>query len=66
MTPRVRRKYREGRPCQDCGRRRPTTVIHFWATGMAYTVCGECIEPYRAIILAPCRPGCIHSKGAAA
>lgn len=58
---RVRRRYRIGRPCQDCGRRwKPTTVVYWWATGGAYCVCGDCIRPYRRVILAPCRPGCTH------
>lgn len=55
-----RRRYRIGRPCQDCGRRRPTTVVYWWSSGTPYTVCGDCIRPYRHSILAPCRPGCAH------
>lgn len=36
--------------CQDCGRHRRVTVIEFWATGMLYRVCGECIRAYRGSI----------------
>lgn len=57
----IRRRYRKnGRRCQDCGRPwKPTTLIRFWATGMPYWVCGECIRPYRGMILKPCRhPEC--------
>jgi len=58
----TRRRYRIGRPCQDCGRReKPTTTIYWWASGWAYVVCGECIRPYRRSILAPCSPACVHN-----
>ena len=67
MNRTARRRYRIGRPCQDCGRPwKPTTVIYFWASGMPYSVCGECIRPYRRMILAPCRPGCAHMPGVSA
>ncbi len=49
---RKRRKYAEGR-CQDCGHIKPVTTVKSWATGMAYTVCGECFKPYRGEILKP-------------
>lgn len=53
-----RRWHRPGRydsaGCQDCGRRRPWTVITFWTTGYRYRVCGDCIRPYRRVILRPC------------
>ena len=50
----TRRRYRHGRPCQDCGRKwKPTTEIVFWATGFRYFVCGECVRPYRRVILTP-------------
>jgi hypothetical protein len=42
-----------GPRCEDCGQYRPWTVITFWATGMRYRVCGDCIDAYRGIILAP-------------
>jgi hypothetical protein len=42
---RKRRKYSEGK-CNDCGRHRPVTQVAFWATGMKYVVCGQCIKPY--------------------
>jgi hypothetical protein len=47
----IRRRYRKGRRCQDCGRSRPTTIITFWSSGYRYIVCGECIRPYRSMIL---------------
>ena len=50
---RVRRKYRTGHRCQDCGWNKPTTVIVWWASGGTYRVCGECIRPYRGSILGP-------------
>lgn len=53
---RVRRKYRPGRRCQDCGWEKPTTEIRFWATGMRYRVCKECIKPYRRQILYETKP----------
>jgi hypothetical protein len=50
----MRRKYSRNSPrCQDCGNFRPSTQIIFWATGYRYWVCGECIDAYRGIILAP-------------
>lgn len=54
-NPMSRRKYtKHGRRCQDCGRDwKPTTEVTFWATGMKYSVCGECIDAYRAVILKP-------------
>ena len=59
---RRRRRYTLGRPCEDCGRPdMPTTVIYWWATGWPYTVCRDCIRPYRRLILAPCSPACIHN-----
>lgn len=62
--PRIRRKYTmptyRGACCEDCGRMRPVTTIYWWASGFAYRVCGECIDAYRAVILAPCQPGCSH------
>ncbi len=49
-----RRRYRLGRPCQDCGdRARPTTRVTFWASGMPYFVCGDCIRAYRHVINHP-------------
>ena len=48
----VRRKWTEG-VCKDCGRLRSTTIITFWATGMPYRVCADCIKPYRGVILKP-------------
>ena len=47
-----RRKWQIGH-CQDCGWERSTTIIVFWATGMQYRVCAECIRPYRGVILKP-------------
>ena len=44
-----RRKYRKGM-CDDCGWFRNVTRITFWATGMKYIVCAECIKPYRGTI----------------
>jgi hypothetical protein len=62
---RIRRKYVmpdvRGPRCEDCGQHRPYTVIYWWASGGAYRVCGSCINAYRGVILAPCRPGCAHS-----
>jgi hypothetical protein len=58
-----RRKYHEGH-CMDCGRVKRVTVIFFWATGMRYVVCAECIKPYRKVILAPCTKECIHNHAA--
>jgi hypothetical protein len=50
----MRRKYRVGRRCQDCGREwKPTTLILFWSSGFQYWVCGDCIRAYRGMILAP-------------
>lgn len=46
-----RRKYYAGQ-CQDCGWHKRVTTIYFWATGMRYVVCAECIKPYRKVILA--------------
>ncbi len=57
-----RRKYFDG-VCRDCGRHRRVTTAYFWATGMAYDVCPECIRPYRKVILKPCSKGCIHCSG---
>lgn len=52
MTRHRRRYYRSSRPCQDCGAtHKPVTLIRFWATGMRYIVCAECIRPYRKIIV---------------
>jgi hypothetical protein len=51
---RKRRKYTIGH-CQDCGHQKRTTAIVFWATGMRYRVCAECIKSYRAVILKPAR-----------
>lgn len=49
-----RRRYKRGMGrCQDCGRERPLTLIHFWATNMPYRVCSECIRPYRTVIMHP-------------
>jgi hypothetical protein len=45
----MKRKYEHGK-CQDCGWEKSTTVIVFWATGMKYRVCAECIKPYRGVI----------------
>lgn len=45
-----RRKYERG-SCQDCGWQRNVTTITFWATGMRYRVCPDCIKPYRSVIL---------------
>lgn len=45
-----RRKYAKGK-CQDCGWIKRVTRIVFWATGMKYDVCAECIKPYRGVIL---------------
>jgi hypothetical protein len=53
----ARRKYEKG-TCRDCGRTRNTTVIRFWVNDMPYRVCADCIKPYRAVILAPCKPNC--------
>lgn len=54
---RVRRVYRMARgrwdACEDCGRIRPRTIIVWWASGGRYRVCGECIAPYRGVILGP-------------
>lgn len=54
---RIRRRYRmpagRGDACEDCGRIRPRTVVVFWASGMRYRVCGECIAAYRRVILGP-------------
>ena len=44
-----KRKYTIG-VCNDCGYSKSTTVITFWASGMKYRVCAECIKPYRGII----------------
>lgn len=57
-----RRVYRKpthaGGACQDCGRPwKPVTVVRWWVSGGTYRVCGECIRPYRGIILAPERKG---------
>ena len=54
----IRRRYRmpayRGATCQDCGRLGfRVTVIAFWASGMRYRVCRECIRAYRGVILAP-------------
>jgi hypothetical protein len=46
----MKRKYEEGH-CQDCGHEKQTTVVVFWATGMKYRVCAECIKAYRKVIL---------------
>lgn len=51
-----RRKYvnpDRARRCEDCGRNRPVTRVEFWATGMPYYVCSDCIRPYRGQILHP-------------
>lgn len=47
---RKRRKYVDGR-CQDCGHEKKITTIVFWATGLNYRVCGQCIKPYHGQIL---------------
>jgi hypothetical protein len=47
-----RRKYVDGK-CQDCGHPKRVAEIIFWATGMKYRVCSECIKPYRGVILKP-------------
>lgn len=54
---RRRRQYVQGR-CEDCGRTKRVTTVIFWATGMRYDVCAECIKPYRRVILKPCVKGC--------
>lgn len=42
------------RRCQDCGRfGRPVTLVTFWATGMPYAVCSDCIRAYREVINHP-------------
>ena len=51
-TPKKRRKYALGR-CQDCGYEKNVTTVKFWATGMLYRVCGQCIRPYRGVINSP-------------
>lgn len=61
-TTRVRRKYYKA-TCQDCGWHKSVTTIYFWATGMKYVVCAECIKAYRKVILAPCSKECIHNLG---
>jgi hypothetical protein len=47
-----RRKYFNGK-CADCGWQKRVTEIIFWATGMKYIVCAECLKPYRKAILKP-------------
>ena len=54
-----KRKYFTGK-CQDCGWEKRVTNIYFWATGMKYRVCAECIKAYRGVILKPCTPDCTH------
>lgn len=50
----IRRKYRVGCRCQDCGRDWvPVTTITFWDSGMRYRVCGTCIKAYRGVINKP-------------
>lgn len=49
----ARRKV--GRPCQDCGWRKPVRVITFWATGFRYRVCADCEKCYRPVICWPVR-----------
>lgn len=51
MTHHRRRYFTTGRRCEDCGRERPRTLIRFWATGMRYVVCAECIRAYRRVIV---------------
>lgn len=58
---RARRKYSDG-ICQDCGHYRNVTTVYFWATGMKYTVCADCIKAYRRVILNPCTKDCTHHK----
>lgn len=57
----MKRKYSQG-TCNDCGWWKRVTTIYFWATGMKYVVCAECIKPYRKVILDPCTKNCIHNK----
>lgn len=45
-----KRRYKTGQCCQDCGHLRRTTVVEFWASGLLYRVCGECVKAYRKVI----------------
>lgn len=46
---RARRFWYAG-TCQDCGWHRRVTMVTFWATGLMYTVCADCLRPYRKMI----------------
>lgn len=56
MSARRRRRYFEHLTCQDCGRHR-ATLVKFWATGMLYRVCSDCVKAYRAVLLKAPRDG---------
>jgi hypothetical protein len=56
----MRRRYRMGRRCQDCGRDwKPTTRIVF-LSGFRYWVCGDCVRAYQGMLMKPCRPDCAY------